>query len=349
MEACIENTHINIPKVILNKSITIEKNGPIMTFKKETGEKATFNFEDQTFFKHKTGNYIKNKQSWFKKYEIDDIKSDDEKIQTLLVYIKSHEIYCRNIGTLVDRIYSNPIMEKWVNSGCKVELESRHISRYKGFKLKEEPNFYPKQFINFLRATQIKMNSKIENEFVADRDKAIKKYNILMKIYDKTLNIKFVQDIIYRFDTRNFRDLVLDYNYDPEALIDYLSQITEAENLTVDRVLFELSDYAMMQSFLSPNGFKKYPTMLLSVHQILVGNHKALKTQIDEFKFTKATDIYRHLAYDKDSEFDVIIPENPKDLIIEGNELQHCVKYYGDKVTDKRVQICFVRRKKRLR
>lgn len=62
-------------------------------------------------------------------------------------------------------------------------------------------------------------------------------------------------------------------------------------------------------------------------------------------KFKEAYEPYLDSLSFESGDYQIVIPEEPKDLIREGNEMFHCVGQYIDKVANGKTLIVFVRKK----
>ena len=326
----------------------MNKDGPIVYFERDDGEKGRYDFRKKLFYKESTGNWIKGIQTFFRGYRIKHLRSEDETFDNFLRNLARVENRCKNIGTYIERIFLHDVLEKWSNYD-KVDFEwhstwrSGYTSYY--FPLEEPPSFYPKNILNIFHREKIIVTKQIENEFQDNRDKAISKYMLVDKIArDNYLNYK---NVLRMVDSRDFGTLIREYGYNFNRLTEYLAYITTTEGVDEYTAKRELCDYARMMSLMHPNRkWKKYPKMLLSVHQITSRNFEEKRKEIDAEMFANAVESYSDLAYDKDSKYVILLPKTDEDLIFEGSELSHCVGSYRGSVAQMKTCILFVRKKK---
>lgn len=93
--------------------------------------------------------------------------------------------------------------------------------------------------------------------------------------------------------------------------------------------------------------WEKYPKSLKKVHDVSMLNYNAIvgkNSNKKEFKEAVEDQEYQHLLFDhKRAPFAILLPEEPEDLLKEGNELSHCVSSYITSVINKKCRILFLR------
>lgn len=335
-------------EIVDKKYILMNKEGPIIYFERDDGEKGRYDFRKKLFYKESTGNWIKGIQTFFRGYRVRHLRSEDETFNNFLSNLTKVESRCSNIGTYIERIFDNDILEKWSNYD-KVEFTwstgwTGHRTKY-DFTLVHPPSWYPKVILNIFHENNISMSRSIEIDFEDDYDKTTSKYVLIDKIAKENyLEFQSVNNLV---SSRHFGTLVRDYGYNFTRLMEYMAYLTTVEGIDDYTAKRELHDYARMMSIMHPQRkWKKYPKMLLSVHQITVRNFAEKKIEIDAEMFRTAVKSYSDLVYDKDSKYVVLVPESDEDLIFEGSELSHCVGSYRRSVSEMRTCILFVRDKK---
>ena len=124
-----------------------------------------------------------------------------------------------------------------------------------------------------------------------------------------------------------------------EYIVNYLNVF---ENIDINDALELLSDYYRMAKDIGRD-VKKYPKYLRSMHDIISANYDAYKREYDEELFQKT--INKELEFEG-KDFCVMVPVNPKQIISEGTDLNHCVGSYVDKVIKRETYIMFLRNTK---
>lgn len=139
-------------------------------------------------------------------------------------------------------------------------------------------------------------------------------------------------------------ELIGKYSYNPATLVNYVSEICMYEGFTVGDCVYELRDYAMMQTAMTEgaHGFEKYPRHLLTVHRIAQRNYNRLRTFVDNDKF-KAT--YDGRLEMRVGNYTFICPENASQIKDEAVQQQHCVAAYIDRILEGKCHIVFMRKK----
>lgn len=149
------------------------------------------------------------------------------------------------------------------------------------------------------------------------------------------------------YRSRQFRALVEVYNYDIRALLEYLVFKTKVEQgFDSARGASEyLYDYVRMSDEMSAD-YERYPSSLKLVHDIASRNYKVNISEIEKNKWTKLANKHSEYNWTKsNADYVIIYPQEPKDLIKEGNSLSHCVASYVRNVLNETTNIVFLREK----
>ncbi|QFP93396.1 UNVERIFIED_ORG: hypothetical protein Xoosp15_131 [Xanthomonas phage Xoo-sp15] len=118
-----------------------------------------------------------------------------------------------------------------------------------------------------------------------------------------------------------------------------------SQGLDFRKAFDEYKDYYRMSMDLGCERFDKYPRYLRTMHDIVARNYNsALDTDTINL-FNKQVERYQNLATDRLNGYKVILPKEPKDIITEGNSLQHCVASYVRRVAQGKSIIVFLREK----
>ena len=168
----------------------------------------------------------------------------------------------------------------------------------------------------------------------------------IAEVFEPNVLIKEGDDYLY-FRSRQFKLLVDAYNYDIRTLLEYVIFKTKVEQgfTTANSAVSYLYDYVRMSEDMSAN-YERYPSSLKLAHDVAARNHKINLSTIEKEKWTKLAD--KHSSYNwtkRNSKYVIIYPQEPKDLVKEGNSLSHCVASYVRNVINETTNIVFLRDK----
>lgn len=136
------------------------------------------------------------------------------------------------------------------------------------------------------------------------------------------------------------------YNYDIKRLVEYLYfELPSSQGITNSRYGYTtLRDYMNMASSM---GIKldKYPKSLKLTHDVTALNYRYVKNEIElsHFMDRVSAEDYTKLIY-QDKDYSIIVPTEPKDLTMEGSNLNHCLSSYIKSVSEGRCKIYFMRK-----
>ena len=92
--------------------------------------------------------------------------------------------------------------------------------------------------------------------------------------------------------------------------------------------------------------FDKNPKALIRYHDILTKEYNTIKDEIVSSKFSEMVKRYNTLNYSlEDSDFEIVVPKESKELVVEGKIMKHCVASYIDKVVEGKSIVVFLRKK----
>ncbi len=148
----------------------------------------------------------------------------------------------------------------------------------------------------------------------------------------------------YAHYDRDFYSFVVEYDHpNPRKLLEYLLfECLLSQGIEFWSALQEYRDYYRMCMDLGYERFDRYPKYLKTFHDIVARNYNEVKDEVANKKFTEATSKYTQLEASLRG-YSVVVPEDPKDLVYEGNILQHCVASYVKNVAEERTKIVFLR------
>lgn len=150
----------------------------------------------------------------------------------------------------------------------------------------------------------------------------------------------------YGFDRDNIFELIYRFNIKSvTTLVDYIYFETYFSQGMGRRVaLSTYSDYYKMCMDCEYSKFEKYPKALKTKHDVVAMNYIALENEIVQKQFKESVEHYKDLEYSYRG-YSIVVPQEPKDLVKEGNELHHCVASYIDNVSEGRSYVMFLREK----
>ena len=145
----------------------------------------------------------------------------------------------------------------------------------------------------------------------------------------------------------NFFSFIYMYNHpNPLKLIEYLLfECYVSQGLDYYGAFMQYRDYYRMCTDLEYTRFDRYPRYLKTYHDIVAKNYKAVQDDIVNKKFSKVTSMYKNWEMDLGKKYTIVVPDEPKDLVYEGNRLNHCVASYVSRVAEGGTRILFLREK----
>lgn len=161
----------------------------------------------------------------------------------------------------------------------------------------------------------------------------------------------------YSISNEKLVNLLNSISFDMKRLIEYLCFDLYAQGMETIKI-GEYCDFIEMSTVYYENASKipdKYPKALLTEHDIISLKYNELRKEMDERKFKlqyesfkKEMGIEDDLTLFKCDDVSILLPENPKDLVEEGQRLGHCVGTYVDRVSNGECLIVFGRQKDNL-
>lgn len=146
-------------------------------------------------------------------------------------------------------------------------------------------------------------------------------------------------------------ELVKKYNYEEKRLADYLFRDVYSQGLEIsdshyghNDAVTMLHDYAKMNKDMEKD-FDKYPKYLSTYHDIATKNYEIKKDQIVSKKFkARVKELANKGLLFKNDNYSIILPESSKDLVKEGQSLNHCVASYYNRMAEGETIIVFLRK-----
>lgn len=224
-----------------------------------------------------------------------------------------------------------------------------------------------KFLLDFSRNDNEFVNCLIKAKYLTQKDMDkyrgfIQRIKELEKVYNMDRLTTFIPqsplscylDVIYKrsIDMGNYGDydffsFVYTYNHpNPLKLIEYLLfECYVSQGLDYYSAFREYRDYYRMCTDLEYSNFDRYPRYLKTYHDIVAKNYSVVRDEIVNKKFSRATATYKHWEMDLGKQYTIVVPDEPTDLVYEGNRLNHCVASYVDRVADGGTRILFLREK----
>ena len=163
------------------------------------------------------------------------------------------------------------------------------------------------------------------------------RFQTFIKSFSKNENYKRIKDL-FDGDIREFYDYIVKQNTNESSYIDYLDA---CEYLHIDMNL---------EKNKIPHEFKKWHDIRIDEYATAQAIADKKKRKALYNKFSKIASKYQSLERNLNEDFVVIIAKSPRDLISEGEKLQHCVgrMNYDQKFINEESLIFFIRNKDNL-
>lgn len=227
--------------------------------------------------------------------------------------------------------------------------------------INEPINIFQKDVLLFMKELDEEYDETWVNSYKLERELCINLCTFVRNNYYMDLEVyEWVYELIRgsSYSYRNhkldkFKNLISAYNMEYKALFDYLVTIDRREALSFDTSLDYLDDYMRMVTELHNTRAAKYPKNLTMRHNIVVRNYNAYqRVMVETYSNSREEIIERedrfknNIDYSLDwmnDKYTIVSPIDPKEMIIEGEKLHHCVASYVKKVEDGTCQIMFMR------
>jgi len=281
---------------------------------------------------------VKQQFKIFKDLDLDDIEFEDDKFRKLLkLSIKTHK-KARNLSTYISSLDKVLVFEPWIQQGFECSLEYYH-TQY-GFSIPQVGDI-PKPYLKMLKEQGQLITPNFS--YKAENSKMFELALVAMEQLDFSPEQR--QDLFNGLKGYGVEEawdyLVNDKNFQPKALIGYLTNyLFRFEGLEFREAISTLRDYYRMADRIGRN-VEKYPKYLRSMHDIIQANYKSYKKEYDKEAFLKI--INPELEY-KSKEFQMVNPQEPRDIVQEGTDNNHCVGSYVDDILAKKTYIIFLRK-----
>lgn len=122
----------------------------------------------------------------------------------------------------------------------------------------------------------------------------------------------------------------------------YIERASEYQALSPHDTLQLLEDYVKMSKDMGV-GYIKYPKSLRKVHDVRQRDYRVVISEEQTEMFKKRYEEKQYLVYG-DKNFKIVLPKEPVDVTIEGQELGHCVASYVSRIVNGLSLIVFLRK-----
>lgn len=141
--------------------------------------------------------------------------------------------------------------------------------------------------------------------------------------------------------------LIQEFNLDIKSVLRYLKKQRNRENNDVVYLIENrhYRDYLVCEKDLKDGSFSKmnkYPNNFRTIFHNIQSEYTAKKALIDQKKFAEQGQKFKWLECEG-KEFSVIVPEDPHEINIEADVLEHCVRTYIPRVAEGKTLIAFLR------
>lgn len=136
------------------------------------------------------------------------------------------------------------------------------------------------------------------------------------------------------------------YSIPIPRIVDYLGSCYEHQCIDNRDALSVWGDYLRMARALHYPRDKQhlYPRSLKKEHDIAMFAYRAVKDKIDEEMFAQAAEKNRKMLEYKNTDFSVIVPSSPADIVSEAQHQHNCMRSYIERVTKGETSVAFIRR-----
>ncbi|MFS1518597.1 PcfJ domain-containing protein [Bacillus sp. SCS-151] len=173
--------------------------------------------------------------------------------------------------------------------------------------------------------------------------------------YMKTLEEEFGLEKISEFERNEFSylyneyhntsslEIANDYNLPIKKFLRYIYfECDVSQGLRSASAISNYKDYIRMTTEMGYERFDRYPKYLKTAHDIASRNYKVKLNELELEEWKKSLENHKKLEYTYQG-FKIFPPEEPSDLVREGNVLGHCVGSYVNKVRKGASTILFLR------
>lgn len=191
----------------------------------------------------------------------------------------------------------------------------------------------------------------LTSNFIKKNRADIKKYNLNFSVFQDYLKIKEVQKIDSRhvelLDKRilsyeSYKDIVAYENakeIKKRRLFKYLTKQQRSLTYYIDYL-----DTLELIGEEITTWQQQYPKDLTVAHDIAVETSNAMKYEAENESYHKIVNKLEKLEYEDDN-FKLVVPKEIEEIVLEGQELEHCIKSYIPRVLEKETVVLFVRLK----
>lgn len=202
-----------------------------------------------------------------------------------------------------------------------------------------------KEFNEYIE--DIKLIKRLEEQYnLEDRETVFENMDALDDLSDAVVESNRRKDGRTYHYSRGFYSFVMEYKHpDKRRLIEYLLfECLVSQGMEFREALYQYEDYYRMNKELDNKRFDMYPKYLKTYHDIVSRNFNSMRDEVMNNKFSEATGRYADLEHTL-KDYVVVTPKTPKDLITEGNSLNHCIPSYISRVAEGGTQIVLLREK----
>lgn len=319
---------------------------------------------------------VKNITGWFTDCSI---FCSDEKFAKLMIankYNYDNNSFSNGVR-FIEALNTKPskIYEAWLSLGVEIdEIKTAIDNNFKfgSWRIDVHPQDLQKDVLKYIVDNHDSISMATLNHY-----KRIKNFNVLNELikvgtrpqYIDIFNVDAIINRRARFGYRTehvthniletdasdkakrlrsgITNCIYDYNLNIESFCDFLLRVYHTEGLTIDDLFGgnHYPDYLRMEKVLKKGRMSKidkYPRNFLTQFHITKKEYAVMKKEYDNEMFQKQCDKFRYLEsiYDK---YQIIVPNEIKDIENEADELKHCVRSYIQYVIDGKTLIVFLR------
>lgn len=321
----------------------VYKDKQFLIFDFENDKKVYYNFATRTTTGVR-GKVVNNLKYQLRGYNIDDIINSctDKQYGKYMSYVYAKRPHISNVGTLLEEMKRCSRYEQFFSAHLEDIVNLYRCS--------SKINDIPRGLIKLARKYDFKIDDNLINIYRNNPDIIISAFNTqCMTLVNRDLYHLIFNDLSEYIDGHYkkityFNELVINYNYQPRALIRYCDELKTFEAIDdMNFLIREIYDYARMMSFISKK-YDKYPRHFLTTHKIACRTYDRFRKHFNETLFKKVRVPEYECSF---GDYVFLYPKTVSEIKDEAVQQNNCVASYIDDVIDGKCHIMFLRKKER--
>jgi len=138
---------------------------------------------------------------------------------------------------------------------------------------------------------------------------------------------------------------LMKYNLNIDSVLTLFKYVYPSQGKRPSDMFRNYRDYIKMAEEMGETRYEKYPKAITKEHDVITMKYNIWKDTHASEIFAKRIPELEKYEY-KNGDYCIISPKSMKDIIVEGQQMSHCVGSYADSVAEGRTNIVFMRRVK---